>query len=125
MTVVAMGLVLVVGLVVNLLFENAFLYIATLVTFATVLVWVMILVTHLAMRRRRRLDGEGPSPFPTPWWPVASWAALAFMVFVVVLLGFFEDTRMSLIIGAAWLILLAILYPLTRRTRAASESAEG
>lgn len=125
MTVVAMGLVLVVGLVVNLLFENAFLYIATLVTFATVLVWVMILVTHLAMRRRRRLDGVGPSPFPTPLWPGASWAALAFMVFVVVLLGFFEDTRMSLIIGAAWLILLAILYPLTRRTRAACESAEG
>ncbi|WP_085528624.1 amino acid permease [Kocuria massiliensis] len=125
MTVAAMGLVLVVGVLVNVFFENAFLYVATLVTFATVLVWVMILVTHLAMRRQRRREDTGPSPFPTPLWPVASWAALAFMVFVIVLLGFFEDTRMSLIIGAVWLVLLAVLYPLTRRSRQRAESAQG
>ncbi len=117
MTVAAMGMVLVVGVLVNHFFENAFLYIATLVTFATVLVWVMILVTHLAMRRRRKAQGVGPSQFPTPLWPVASWLALAFMIGVVVLLGFFEDTRMSLVIGAVWLVFLAVAYPLTRRTR--------
>lgn len=116
-TVAAMGLVLVVGVLVNRYFENAFLYVATLVTFATVLVWVMILVTHLAMRRRRAAQGLGPSPFPSPLWPWASWLALAFMLGVVVLLGFFEDTRMSLVIGAVWLVLLGLAYPLTRRAR--------
>ncbi|MDN5605359.1 amino acid permease [Rothia sp. HC945] len=124
MTVAAMGIVLVAGVLVNHFFENAFLYVATLVTFATVLVWVMILVTHLAMRRRRSREGSGPSRFPTPWWPAASWLALAFMIGVVVLLGFFEDTRMSLIIGAVWVILLALAYPLTRRTREAVDTTE-
>ena len=76
------------------------------------------------MRRRRSREGSGPSPFPTPWWPAASWLALAFMIGVVVLLGFFEDTRMSLMIGAVWVILLALAYPLTRRTREAVDPTE-
>lgn len=114
MTVLSMVLVLVVGVLVNHFFEDAFLVVASLATFATVMVWVMILVTHLAFRRRLRLTGQ-TSVFPTPWWPVASWLALAFMLGVVVLLAFFEETRMALWVGAVWCALLALVYPLVRR----------
>lgn len=110
MTVACMGVVLVAGVLVNYLFEDAFLVVASLATFATVLVWIMILVTHLAFKRERARTGEGSTGFPTPFWPVASWLALAFMLGVVVLLGFFEGTRLALVVGAAWCALLAVLY---------------
>lgn len=113
-TVLAMILVLVVGVLVNHFFENAFLIVASLATFATVQVWVMILLTHLAFKRRMRAEGTATA-FPTPLWPVASWLALAFMVGVVVLLAFFEDTRVALYVGVIWCLLLAVVYPLVRR----------
>lgn len=41
---------------------------------------------------------------------MATYAALAFMGLVLVVLGFFEDTRTALYVGAAWLVLLVIAY---------------
>ena len=109
MTVVCMGLVLVIGVVVNFLFEDAFLVIASLATFATILVWVMILVSHIAFKRQLAREGA-TSDFPTPGWPWASYIALAFMLAIVVQFAFFEDTRLALLVGAAWCVLLAIIY---------------
>lgn len=119
MTVVCMGLVLVIGVVVNFLFEDAFLVIASLATFATILVWVMILVSHIAFKRQLAREGAA-SDFPTPGWPWASYIALAFMLAIVVQFAFFEDTRLALLVGAAWCVLLAIIYKLMPHDDAAA-----
>ena len=117
MTVACMGVVLVAGVLLNYFFEDAFLVVASLATFATVLVWIMILITHLAFRRRRAREGAGPTEFPTPLGSLGSWIALAFMLGVLVLLGFFEDTRLALIVGAVWCAVLAALYLALRPAR--------
>jgi len=50
------------------------------------------------------------------WFPAAPrwiWVlavALAFMGLVLVVLGYFEDTRTALYVGAAWLVLLVLAY---------------
>ena len=52
MTVLVMGVTLLAGVVLNYLIpEDIFLIIASIATFATVWVWLMILVTQIAMRR--------------------------------------------------------------------------
>lgn len=115
-TVYALVLVLVLGVLANWLFEDAFVVVASLATFATIMVWVMILVAHLAFKREVARTGE-TTEFPTPWWPVASWLSLGFMLFVVVLLGFFAETRIALVVGAVWCAAVLALYPLTRRSQ--------
>ena len=97
--------------------QEAFQWVAALATFATVWVWLMILLAHLAMRRRMAREGERPSGFPVPWWPVASWLALAFIAGVIVLLGVLPDTRPALIVGVVWLALLGGAYWLFLRPR--------
>lgn len=113
MTVVTMGSVLLIGVVLNAVMpESLFLIIASIATFATVWVWVMILLSHIAMKRSIAREGSAPSEFPSPWWPAASYAALAFMGFVIVLLGIMPNTRVALVVGVVWIGLLYVAYKL-------------
>ncbi|MEG2576700.1 MAG: amino acid permease [Glutamicibacter sp.] len=122
MTVLVMGAALLGGVVLNYLIpENVFLLIASIATFATVWVWIMILTSYLAMRRKEAAAGRGPAvarEYAVPGGTVAVWIALAFMVFVVVLLALSPTTRVALYTGIAWLVLLAVLFKLLVRPAA-------
>ena len=48
--------------------------------------------------------------------PLSSYLALAFLVLVVGLMAYFEDTRVALYIGPAFLVLLTVLYYALRLT---------
>lgn len=113
MTVVMMGCILLVGVVLNAVIpEDVFVVIASIATFATVWVWVMILASHVAMKREIKRHGLPASEFGSPLWPVASILTIAFMAMVIVILGVFEDTRVALYVGATWLVLLFVAYKL-------------
>lgn len=113
LTVVVMGIALGIGAVLNAVIpEDVFLIIASIATFATVWVWLMILLSHIAMRREIERKNRPESEFKVPFWPVASWAATVGILFVIVLLGWFPDTRVALIVGVVWLVLLGVGYAL-------------
>jgi histidine transporter len=113
MTVVMMTGILLVGVVLNAVIpEDVFLLIASIATFATVWVWAMILASHVAMKREIARKSLPASEFPSPWWPAASILTIAFMALVIVILGAFEDTRVALYVGAAWLCVLVLAYRL-------------
>ena len=119
MTVVLMAATLTVGVVLNALVpDDVFLVIASLATFATVWVWLMILASHVSMRRKIARGELGPSEFPVPFWPVAPVLAIVFMVGVVVMLGVTEATRVSLVVGVGWIALLGVAYAVARRRTA-------
>ena len=109
MTVVSMGVVLVVGVLVNVFFEQAFLVVAAVATYATVMVWVMILLTHIAFKKQKAREGV-TTDFPVPGWPIASYLALAFLTFVVVMFAFFPETQIVLIAGVISSVLLGLYY---------------
>ena len=111
LTVVVMGIALGIGAILNVVIpEDVFLVIASIATFATVWVWLMILLSHIAMRREIERKNRPESAFKVPFWPVASWAATAGILFVIALLGWFPDTRVALIVGVVWLVLLGVGY---------------
>ena len=111
MTVLVMGATLLVGVVLNYLIpENIFLVIASIATFATVWVWLMILVTQVAMRRSMTREQVAELKFPVPFWPYAPIAAIVFMVFIFGVLGYFPETRAALMVGAVWIVLLVVAY---------------
>ncbi|MBU6958725.1 amino acid permease [Pseudomonas sp. CVAP len=111
MTVVVMSVALLLGVLLNYLIpENVFLLIASIATFATVWVWLMILFTQVAMRRSMTAEQVAQLKFPVPFWPYAPMAAIAFMLFVFGVLGYFPDTQAALIVGVVWIVLLVLAY---------------
>ncbi|AIS15443.1 Histidine transport protein (permease) [Pseudomonas chlororaphis subsp. aurantiaca] len=111
MTVVVMSIALLLGVLLNYLIpENVFLLIASIATFATVWVWLMILFTQVAMRRSMTAEQVAQLKFPVPFWPYAPMAAIAFMLFIFGVLGYFPDTQAALIVGVVWIALLVLAY---------------
>ncbi|EST17158.1 amino acid permease family protein [Pseudomonas putida S610] len=130
MTVVVMGAALLVGVLLNYLIpENVFLLIASIATFATVWVWLMILITQVAMRRSMSREQMAELKFPVPFWPWGPALAIAFMVFVFGVLGYFPDTQAALLVGLVWLVFLVASYllwckPRTGQGAPVAEAAE-
>ncbi|MBD4643845.1 proline-specific permease ProY, partial [Xanthomonas citri pv. citri] len=58
--------VMVLGAVLITVDPNAFSLVASVASFAVVLTWAMIFLSHRAMRRRVAEQGAEPSPFPMP-----------------------------------------------------------
>lgn len=113
MTVLVMAVTLLGGVVLNYLIpKDVFLLIASLATFATVWVWLMILLTQVAMRRSMNAEEAAQLKFPVPLWPYGPAAAIVFMLFIFGVLGYFPDNRAALIVGAIWIVLLVIAYRL-------------
>lgn len=111
MPVVAMVAALLVGVVINALFpDQVFFLIAALATFATVLVWLVILIAHVRMKREVARAGLAPSAFPVPWWPWASYVTIGFVVAVLALIAVVPDTRPAIYVGAGWVVLVAVCY---------------
>lgn len=125
-TTVVMTGALLGGVLLNALMpESVFLIISSIATFATVWVWLMILLTHVKARRKMTPEETAALKFPAPFWPYGQIAAIVFMVGVVVLLGFYDGTRTALVVGVVWLALLAGVYALWVRPRLSGPEAAG
>ncbi|PHN44374.1 amino acid permease [Pseudomonas amygdali] len=119
MTVLVMGIALLGGVLLNYLIpKDVFLLIASLATFATVWVWLMILLTQVAMRRSMSREEAAQLKFAVPFWPYGPAAAIVFMLFIFGVLGYFPDNRAALIVGAIWIVLLLIAYGLWVKPKA-------
>lgn len=124
MTVVVMTIALLVAVLLNYLIpESVFVVIASIATFATIFVWVMILLSHARSRREMTAQERAELKFPVPLWPYGPLAALAFLGFVIVVLAFDADTRVALVVGAVWLAGLTAAYLRFVRPRSSEEQS--
>ncbi len=113
MTVIAMIVALLIGVVLNFFYPDQVLFLlGALATFATVLVWLVILVAHIRLKREIAREGRLPSEFPVPLWPFASYATIAFILFVIVMVGIVPDSRPALWVGLIWVAILTVCYAL-------------
>lgn len=111
MTVATMIVGLLVGVVLNYWYPDQVLFLlGALATFATVLVWLVILIAHIRMKAEIAREQRLPSEFPVPLWPTASWLTVAFIVCVIVLVGIVPDSRPALWVGLVWVALLTACY---------------
>ncbi|MGL4858730.1 MAG: amino acid permease, partial [Enterobacteriaceae bacterium] len=111
LTVAVMIAALLCGVLLNYLIpDRVFVFIATIAAFATIWVWLMILCSHLAMRRSMPAAEIKKLEFPVPMWPAASVLATLFLLFVLGIMGYFEESRNALIVGVAWIAILVVSY---------------
>ncbi|WP_041164800.1 proline-specific permease ProY [Dickeya parazeae] len=115
-TVVVMVLALLVAVYLNYIMpEKVFLVIASLATFATVWVWIMILCSQIAFRRKLNREQVNALAFPLPGGAATAAVGVVFLVFIIGLIGYFPDTRIALYAGIVWILLLLASYALRRR----------
>jgi AAT family amino acid transporter len=102
----------------------AYNYLFGIALFGAIVVWMMILVSHLAFRRAH---GNGDLPIRMPLFPWLQLAGLALLAAVLVTMGLDREFwNISWIVGVPWLIALSAAYWLWKRAgqaHAARESA--
>ncbi|MGI5166577.1 amino acid permease [Spirillospora sp. CA-253888] len=124
LTVVISALVMGIGVIINIFVpEKAFEYITSVSTGGAILVWAVILVSHLVYRRKVRAGELPASPYRMPWAPYTNWVVLAFFVFVTVTIAWEADTRVALYVMAGWMVLVLVGWPFVRRNSRKAEQA--
>ncbi|MDR4938316.1 amino acid permease [Rossellomorea marisflavi] len=89
--------------------ENLFVYVYSSSVLPGMVPWFVILISQIRFRKMKgsELDDH---PFKMPFAPVTNYLTLAFLVAVLVGMWFNDDTRMSLIVGIVFLVLVTISY---------------
>ena len=86
----------------------AYNYLFGVALFGAIVVWMMILLSHLSFRRRH---GAAHLPVRMPFFPVMQLAGLALLSAVLITMGLdTEFWNISWIVGVPWLVLLSAAY---------------
>jgi D-serine/D-alanine/glycine transporter len=101
---------------------DAFTLIATIATIAFILVWMMILCSYLAYRRKCP-QLHAASRYKMPGGVIMCWFCLFFLASVLALLAFEEETRSAMAMMPLWFIVLIVGYVFFARPRHLSASA--
>ncbi|SJM53044.1 amino acid permease [Gulosibacter sp. 10] len=126
MTTIALLLVLVVGVVLNYaLPDEVFTIVAALATFATIFVWLMILLAHVASRRGMSKAEAAELAFPVPFWPYGQYFAIAFILFTFGIMVWQPAYHTALIVGVAFIALMSLVYVAAVRPGRSSSASEG
>ncbi|NHM31577.1 amino acid permease [Neobacillus terrae] len=109
MAVIASAAVLLVGVLLNYVVPaKVFTWVTSIATFGAIWTWGIILLSQI--RYRRSLNPGTKLKYKMPLFPAASYISLAFLVFVVALMAYGEDTRIAVVIGPLWIIFLVVFY---------------
>jgi AAT family amino acid transporter len=86
----------------------AYNYLFGVALFDAMIVWIIILLSHLSFRRRHK---AADLPVRMPWFPVIQIAGLTLLCAVLVTMGLDKETwRISWIVGVPWLALISVVY---------------
>ncbi|AKM20665.1 amino acid permease family protein [Geobacillus proteiniphilus] len=107
---IATALVMLVGVYLNYVSEKVFQWVTSIATFGAIWTWAVILLSQLKFRKQLSAEQAQRLTFKLPLHPYSSYVSLAFLIGVAALMAYFPDTRIALIIGPAWLLLLTAVY---------------
>jgi L-asparagine transporter-like permease len=111
------GAFIVLAAAVSIFTPNAYGYLFGVALFAAMLVWMIILASHLSFRRHHALKDL---PVHMPFFPWMQYAGLALIAAVQVTMGFDENLYVSWVYGVPWLLALSAAYFLWKARRRAS-----
>jgi amino acid transporter, AAT family len=111
LAVLATAGALLIGVVLNYLVPaKVFTWVTSISTFGAIWTWCMILLSQIRYRKSLTLEQKQGLKYKMPLYPFTSYLSLAFLIGVVGLMAYFPDTRIALIVGPLWLIMLVAFY---------------
>ena len=99
----------------------AYNYLFGIALFGAIFVWIVILLSHLAFRRRH---APQDLPLRMPFFPVLQIAGLVLLAAILITMGLDTDFwNISWIVGVPWLLLLSAAYFIWKRRRAGATTS--
>lgn len=97
--------------VLNLLLPGKiFGYVMSIAILAIVINWILILITQNKFRRMLGAEETEKLEFRMPFYPYSNYITLAYLILIVVLMGFMDSMRISLYLAPVWLGIIFIGY---------------
>ncbi|MFT9848745.1 amino acid permease [Aneurinibacillus sp. REN35] len=90
--------------------DQVFQWVTSIGTFGAIWTWAVILLSQIRYRKTLRIDQIRNLSYKMPLFPFSSYVTLAFLMGVVGLMAYFPETRIALIVGPAWYVILMIFY---------------
>ncbi|WP_158891253.1 amino acid permease [Amycolatopsis anabasis] len=124
-SIYASAAVMALGILINAVVPaKAFSYITSVATVGVLWTWGVILICQLRYRRKVNAGELPASAFRLPGAPWTAYFGLAFLLLVVVLLGFSEDTRIALYVTPIVGVVIALGYFLGVRRNQPAQAEE-
>jgi AAT family amino acid transporter len=109
--IIVSALALLAGVVLNYLVpEKVFTWVTSIATFGAVWTWAVILISQLRFRKTLSKTEQNQLAYKMPWAPYSSYLSMAFLALVIVLMAFSPDTRIALVVGPLWYVILIGVY---------------
>ncbi|WP_026565954.1 alanine permease AlaP [Bacillus sp. UNC41MFS5] len=109
--VIASAGALLIGVVLNYIVPaKVFTWVTSIATFGAIWTWGVILLSQIRYRKTLKPAEEKGLKYKMPLFPFTSYLSLAFLAFVIALMGYNPDTRIALIIGPLFLVFLVAVY---------------
>lgn len=96
--------------------SHAYLAMFGISLFVALVVWILILATHMAFRYKRRRGGLPPSPVRLWGAPVTTAVTVVFLATVLVSLNFIDGMQQAWQFGLPFLAIVVIAYHVVRRS---------
>jgi AAT family amino acid transporter len=96
--------------------ESIYLWLFGISIFGGIFVWILILLTLIAFRRKRREKGLPEGELRMPCYPWLAWAGIAVLT-AILLDAFFIDLAIAWYAGIPWLLFATAVYFLFLRKR--------
>jgi L-asparagine transporter-like permease len=94
----------------------AFNYLFGVALFGGILVWIIILVSHLNFRKSVHLYHPGPLPIKAPLFPVLQWIGIILLSAILITMAFSPDFRVAWIVGVPFILIISLSFFLRRRS---------
>ncbi|MEH7331512.1 amino acid permease [Neobacillus drentensis] len=78
--------------------------------FGGILVWLMVLITHLRFRKTVHLHYEGKLPVKAPMFPVLQWAGVLLLSAILITMLFYPEWVDAWKVGVPWVMIVSIGY---------------
>lgn len=88
---------------------NLFVYVYSASVLPGMVPWFIILISQIRFRKAKGEELKN-HPFKMPFAPVTNYLTIAFLIMVLVGMGFNDETRISLIVGIVFLLLVIASY---------------
>ncbi|WP_409291938.1 amino acid permease [Peribacillus sp. SCS-37] len=90
--------------------EKVFTWVTSIATFGAIWTWGTILISQLKFRKALDSTAVKQMSYRMPLYPISSYISLAFLLLVICLMAYFPDTRIALIVGPIWILLLVAFF---------------
>lgn len=109
--VVISAIALLIGVLLNYVVpEDVFIWVTSIATFGAIWTWAIILVSQIQYRKQLTAEEKNKLKYKMPLFPFSSYFSLAFLIFCVCLMAYAPETRVAVIVGPLWFLLLICFY---------------